>query len=331
MLFSNPVRALPSALCCLVLLSLHAQAATIPIRDCRLGIRDSYYWENTSEASPPVQQPTPTESTVRIPWKPSSTATPTALGTGSNRGSGKVEVMIPFYMYPGEGAWAPMEQLVTNNSNVKFTVIINPSSGPGSGSLPDDNWRKAIPKLAAHSNVLVIGYVSTSWGNRAISDVERDIKTYAEWPSASGDSSFAVHGIFLDEGPAEADRAKVQYYKQLVSLIKGSSGLGNQYVVMNPGTVPDTSYLDIPDSSVIFESPYSKFQEQIAAHAFDSIQNVDRARLATMVTSVTQGTDLSSLVSQLRSISGHIYLTNLDSYLEYCSSWDEVARLVAIN
>jgi hypothetical protein len=246
---------------------------------------------------------------------------------------------------------------VTNNPNVKFTVIINPSSGPGSGSLPDDNWRKAIPKLAAHSNVLVIGYVSTSWGNRAISDVERDIKTYAEWPSASGDSSFAVHGIFLDEGPAEADRAKVQYYKQLVSLIKGSSGLGNQYVsapqsprqqwlsadinieytnlgekvVMNPGTVPDTSYLDIPDSSVIFESPYSKFQEQIAAHAFDSIQNVDRARLATMVTSVTQGTDLSSLVSQLRSISGHIYLTNLDSYLEYCSSWDEVARLVAIN
>jgi hypothetical protein len=117
MLFSNPVRALPSALCCLVLLSLHAQAATIPIRDCRLGIRDSYYWENTSEASPPVQQPTPTESTVRIPWKPSSTATPTALGTGSNRGSGKVEVMIPFYMYPGEGAWAPMEQLYVTSSD----------------------------------------------------------------------------------------------------------------------------------------------------------------------------------------------------------------------
>ncbi|KAF7590347.1 hypothetical protein BBP40_002950 [Aspergillus hancockii] len=346
MLSVSMLRALLAALGCMALLALHVQAATIPFRASRQVIRAYDNWEgvDSSEINAPVQEPTSTQSDVyTLPWIPSSTAAPstatsstttpsTAPAAGGSNSGGKADVLIPFYVYPGEGSvnWAPMEKLVTDNPNVKFTIIINPDNGPGGEQLPDNNWRKAVPKLASHSNVLVIGYVSTSWGNREISKVQRDIKTYAEWPTASGDSSFAVHGIFLDEGAAVASQTTEDYYKQVVSKIKGTTGLGSSpYVVMNPGTIPAAPYLDIPDVSVIFESSNSVFQQKISENAFDSLKSMDRSRLATMVTSVAPGSDVTGLISQLKSISGHVYFTNSASYLEYCSSWDELARAVA--
>lgn len=125
---------------------------------------------------------------------------------------------------------------VTSNPDVKFTIIVNPSNGPGgSTTLQDKNFLTNVPKLVAHRNVRLIGYVSTSWGGRDISEVEADIKQYAEWPSSSGDSSFAVQGIFLDEGATEYNEATVSYYEQAASLIKQSSGLGpDNYVSIFP-------------------------------------------------------------------------------------------------
>ncbi|KAE8154688.1 Spherulation-specific family 4-domain-containing protein [Aspergillus avenaceus] len=317
MLCSSVSRFLLLGLSCLSLFIQLGHTALIPIRNRQ------YDWEDNDDTPAPSAS-MPTSSAARSTATPSPSVTPK-----SSIKSGNTEVIIPYYMYPSDGAWAPLEQLVTEHSSVRFTVIVNPSSGPGSSSLPDENYRKAVTKLASHSNVLLIGYVSTSWGDRPISDVERDIKTYAGWPSVSGDSSFAVRGIFLDEGAAEYNGNKVSYYTQLNSLIKGSEGLGpNHYVVMNPGTVPDAAYLNIPDSSVIFESPHAQFQERVSTGAFEQIKNVDKGRLASMVTHVPEGTDLSQLVSQQRDISGHIYLTKLDTYLAYCPSWSEMARLI---
>lgn len=133
----------------------------------------------------------------------------------------------------GQMYW-PHLNSAANNPNVKFTVIINPSSGPGGDALPDANWRKAIPKLTAHSNVAVIGYVATCYGGRPISAVQRDITTYANWPTASGDASFAVHGIFFDEAAAELDDTKVTYYKQLTSQVKENKSFGPQNNVNTP-------------------------------------------------------------------------------------------------
>lgn len=118
------------------------------------------------------------------------------------------------------------QRRITAHPSVHFTVIINPDSGPGANSLPDENFRAAVPKLAAHDNARVVGYVSTVQGSRGISDVEEEIKRYAGWPSASGDTAFAVNGIFLDEAPTGDAGAAVSYYQQLASLIKQSEGLG---------------------------------------------------------------------------------------------------------
>lgn len=127
--------------------------------------------------------------------------------------------------------------------NVHFTIIINPDSGPGSSSLPDSNFLTAVPRLTSYSNVLAIGYVPTEKGTRSISDVESDIKTYAGWPSASGNSSFAVHGIFLDEAPNAYSEELVSYYQQLANLIKESSGLGPENFVCPPAPTPFVPHL----------------------------------------------------------------------------------------
>ncbi|GIK06573.1 hypothetical protein Aspvir_002223 [Aspergillus viridinutans] len=259
------------------------------------------------------------------------TATPTASATAaSGTSASKGNIMIPWYLYPTEGAWTPMEELISSNPDVQFTIIINPDNGPGSTTLPDENFLAAVPRLTAYRNALVIGYVRTGKGTRDIADVTKEINTYAGWPSASGNSSFAVHGIFLDEAPSKYDAAAVTYYKQLASVIRGSKGLGpNNLVVMNPGTVPDAAYLSIPDVTVIFESPYSEFVRALSSDQFQKIKGQDISRFACMVYDVPATVDLSTLLSQLRAISSQTYLSNLNTYQAFDSIWTKAVSLLS--
>ncbi|GFG08099.1 spherulin-4 [Aspergillus udagawae] len=259
------------------------------------------------------------------------TATPTASATAaSGTSASKGNIMIPWYLYPAEGAWTPMEELINSNPDVQFTIIINPDNGPGSTPLADENFLAAVPRLTAYSNALVIGYVRTGKGTRDIAEVKQEINTYAGWPSASGNSSFAVHGIFLDEAPSEYDAAAVTYYKQLATFIRGSKGLGpNNHVVTNPGTVPDTAYLSIPDATVIFESPYSEFVRALSSDQFQGIKGQDTSRFASMVYDVPDTVNLSTLLSQLRAISSQTYLSNLNTYQAFDSIWTKVVSLLS--
>ncbi|KAH8434411.1 uncharacterized protein LDX57_012058 [Aspergillus melleus] len=266
----------------------------------------------------------------------SSTAAATPLASVASvasisSGSTKGEVMIPYYLYPAEGKWEPLENLVTSNPDVKFTVIVNPDNGPGgSTTLQDKNYLSYVPKLAAHSNVRLIGYVSTAWGGRDISQVQADIKQYADWPSSSGDSSFAVQGIFLDEGATAYNDATVSYYEQAASLIKESSGLGpDNYVVANPGTPPDAAYLKMVDSSVIFESPYTEFENALSSSTFDSLKDSTGGDRASMVYNVPESVDLSSVLEKVKGISNQVYISNVDNYATYDPAWDKVAQLLA--
>ncbi|KAF7128571.1 hypothetical protein CNMCM5793_003359 [Aspergillus hiratsukae] len=274
--------------------------------------------ETASIVVPPASVSVPTTTPA-----PSATA---ASGSSASKGN----IMIPWYLYPAEGAWTPMEELISSNPDVQFAIIINPDNGSGSTTLPDKNFLAAVPRLTAYSNALVIGYVRTAKGTRDISEVEKEINTYAGWPSASGNPSFAVHGIFLDEAPSEYDAAAVTYFQQLASLIRGSKGLGpNNHVVTNPGTVPDAAYLSIPDTTVIFESPYSTFVQALSSDLFQSIKGQDLSRFASMVYDVPANVDLSTLLSQLRAISSQTYLSNLNTYQAFDSNWTKVVSLLS--
>ncbi|GKZ32938.1 hypothetical protein AbraIFM66950_002637 [Aspergillus brasiliensis] len=284
-----------------------------------------------------AQGSAPTEAPSACYWAPSAVSSVIASASAAASASASVvtqsnitaKVIIPFYVYPEADAWTPMEELVAAFPNVHFTIIINPDSGPGSSSLPDSNFLTAVPRLTSYSNVLAIGYVPTEKGTRAIADVERDIKTYAGWPSASGNSTFAVHGIFLDEAPNTYSEELVSYYQQLASLIRESSGLGPEnFVVTNPGTVPDAAYLSIPDSTVVFESPYDSFMSAVSDDSFASIRGGNHSALATMVYSVPDTVHLPTLISQVGNISDQIFLGNTSSYTVYNSYMNQVIPLL---
>ena len=116
---------------------------------------------------------------------------------------------------------------ISAHPNINFTVVINPGSGPGPNALPDTNYTREIPKLAAHDNVRLLGYVHTTYATRNISLVRKDIETYAAWPTASSNPDLAVRGIFFDETPQQYSANSLAYLQNLTDLTKGLNGFGS--------------------------------------------------------------------------------------------------------
>jgi hypothetical protein len=99
-------------------------------------------------------------------------------------------ILLPLYMWPigpsGENTWQPVLDSAAAYPSLQFTVIVNPSSGPG--EWPNSDYAAAIAQLNALSNVQTIGYVDTAQvnvpgGPYTIEKVVGDIKTYASEPS----------------------------------------------------------------------------------------------------------------------------------------------------
>ncbi|PYH84579.1 hypothetical protein BO82DRAFT_351788 [Aspergillus uvarum CBS 121591] len=334
MVWTTPSRALGVMLSCIALLPAPATAGHH--QHDHLHRRQHHHqgysvgppiWQtrphDSETAAATVAEATAIESVIESVIASATVAASSAAAAASSAAAAaisslKAQVIIPFYVYPDPGKWTPLLDLVASFPDVHFTVIINPSSGPGTSTLPDAAFLTAVPSLTANSNVLAIGYVPTQKGTRAIADVEKDINTYANWPSASGNSSFAVHGIFLDEAPNAYSADLVSYYTTLSNLIKSKDGLGPEnYVVTNPGTPPDNAYLDLADSTVVFESPYASFQDAISAGTFSKLNASSHTKLASMVYGVPDSVHLPTLLTQVGNISEQIFLGNTSSYMVY--------------
>ncbi|CAP85942.1 hypothetical protein E8E15_005319 [Penicillium rubens] len=247
----------------------------------------------------------------------------------------KAKVFVPLYIYPAPEAWAPLENVISTHPNVNFTVVINPGNGPGPDSLPDGNYTREIPKLTAYDNVRVLGYVHTSYGKRNFSAVRKDIQTYADWPTNSSNPNLAVRGIFFDETPQQYDAQTLTYLQGLTDFAKNLKGLGpDQFVVHNPGAIPDSRYLATADSTVVFEAAYSTFQEREGAKLFSNIADSNRTQLCAIVHSVpesVEGKHLRGLVKQVRKVAEEVYITHLstDYYSSFGAKWTEFVDLMA--
>ena len=121
-------------------------------------------------------------------------------------------------------------------------MIVNLADGPGPN--PRADYRAAI-QTARQSGTKVIGYVYTSFTQRDIATVKKDIDNFKGW--------FNVDGIFIDNMSWEPE--KVGYYKELHDYIKGFNG----FIVGNPGLVPDRAYMDTADVLVTFEGTYASY------------------------------------------------------------------------
>ncbi|PVH67459.1 spherulin 4-like cell surface protein, partial [Cadophora sp. DSE1049] len=183
--------------------------------------------------------------------------------------------------------WAPLFNAIETRPQLKFIVIVNPSSGPGSLPYPSDQYTTAVQKLNAYQNVQTVGYVRTDYANRNVSTVLVDISTYAGW--ALNSSAIAMHGIFFDEAPHQYVLEAVEYMQVVNKAVKDATGLQGDKIVSrsqsmfavqkpdsetpadnppqiihNPGVIPDTRYNDTnTDITVVFEQSYPVYISMI--------------------------------------------------------------------
>jgi hypothetical protein len=113
-------------------------------------------------------------------------------------------------------------------------VIVNPSSGPGNGSLPDgQDYQREVPKLTASPNVTTIGYVRIDYCRKPLHDVCEEIDRFAGWVTKHGDDvpGMAMQGIYLDETPNHFSAGRKLYLEALHKHIKTTEGLLGQRLV----------------------------------------------------------------------------------------------------
>jgi hypothetical protein len=145
----------------------------------------------------------------------------------SNRG-----LIIPAYFYDST-LWNE-----TINADINEIVIVNPANGPG--IYVDSNYKNYINELI-NNGKKPIGYVYTKWGERNLSDVESDIDMWITlYPQ--------IKGFFIDEASSEYNMSG--YYDTLYRYIKAK---GDYFVVLNPGTKPDSVYYSMADDIVVYE------------------------------------------------------------------------------
>src|SRR5579871_548493 len=127
---------------------------------------------------------------------------------------------------------------VEAHRNLAFTVIVNPSSGPGSSQYPDDHYSTAVQTLNAYPNVKTVGYVRTGYATRNISTVVSEVDTYAGWASKA--STLGMHGIFFDESPHEYSADAVEYMHSINQAVKNATGLQGDKTVRKSSFDPDS-------------------------------------------------------------------------------------------
>jgi len=202
----------------------------------------------------------------------------------------QVKVLVPLYVYPG-AAW---DAVAAGASSVFTVAIINPNSGPASS--PDSSYVTYMQKLH-DAGVDMVGYVHTSYGTRAIADVQAEINTYAtQYP--------LLKGIFLDEG--SPDVSVLSYYTTLYDYILSMPGW--TYDIINPGVVPDAGYLTASTMIVSFEN----YGTDVATATAPSIaQCSNKDQFAAIAHTVTAGS-MDSIIDSLMSADyfGYIYVTD---------------------
>ncbi|KAL5119597.1 hypothetical protein ACEQ8H_002443 [Pleosporales sp. CAS-2024a] len=169
-------------------------------------------------------------------------------------------ILLPLYIYPKDNAtWSPLFDTLQARPELNYTIIINPSSGPGNASGPDNAYSAALKQLSTYPNVQKIGYVRTGYATRNLSDVVSEVNKYSAW--AAQDQAFEMDGIFFDESPHQYSQNAVDFMLSATRTVKSASGIqGQKTVVRNPGVIPDPRFSDAnTDITVVFEESYTQY------------------------------------------------------------------------
>ncbi len=151
-------------------------------------------------------------------------------------------VLIPFYHYPLDDDEEIAKLLAYKKAypDIEFFVIINPANGDFRAE--QYNFASLIDKLH-EANITTLGYVYTKYAARDPKEVRLRIDAWAKFYKKWG-----VEGIFFDE--VNSSQEAFSYYEALARYAKKRF----RYVVLNPGTKPHKSYMQIADIVVLHES-----------------------------------------------------------------------------
>lgn len=171
---------------------------------------------------------------------------------GSNRLSeitmtaNNMNVLVPAYFDPVDNSefWHRLSAQAKKMPG-RICIIANPSNGPGLEM--NQSYVDAINNFRANGG-LVLGYVPTGYGNRAISDVESFIDCWYQW--------YKVDGIFLDEQAGLYQPGFEEYYSKIYTYIKKRN---KNLVVGNPGGETRTTYIPLTDVIFRYENTGSEF------------------------------------------------------------------------
>jgi len=147
-------------------------------------------------------------------------------------------IMIPLYTDPPDPSYDDIIGEKNIHPSVPMIVIINPFNGPGLSK--DPNYVTYIQRLQS-SGIMVLGYVSTDYGNRNSTLIMADMDTYKNW--------YNTNGIFFDQmSNTISDEI---FYSNLNGYAKS---IGLNYTVGNPGAGVPASYIGTVDNLVVHEN-----------------------------------------------------------------------------
>ncbi|KAL8838554.1 MAG: hypothetical protein Q9170_002096 [Blastenia crenularia] len=206
-----------------------------------------------------------------------------------------LNILLPLYLYPGEGAsaWSAVFSTISSHPNVQFEVVVNPNSGPGTTSYPTDaNIIVGVSKLNSYPNVHTVGYVLTGWGSRSNATVSAEVDVYAKWASYES-ADIHIGGIYFDE--VSVDPAVIPHYQSLSE--HAASAIPSARVTFNPGTRAPEQLFAHCTTMVEFEHPLADYE---AEGILAQIPSGFEGKSAVQIIDTPEGTDVGRLISEMK-------------------------------
>lgn len=231
----------------------------------------------------------------------------------STRAAGTCQqLFVPAFFSPG-----PEWSAVAASSPVPATMILDITS-LGAGTAPIPAFQSAVARMRA-KGITVLGYSTTSYGQRSVAQVEQDVRNYKAW--------YGVTGVFLDQASSSA--AQLPYYRALNDYVHRVDP--GAPIWLNPGTYPARSYMSLGDVVMAFEGPYSSFAGlRVPAWASD----YSASRFAFVIYDAADGHLSGSIWLAKHRRGGNLYITDGtggNPYSSLPSYWTSEVAQVPVN
>jgi Spherulation-specific family 4 len=176
---------------------------------------------------------------------------------GAHPQPGSVRMAVPAYFVPG-----PEWQRIIAGAPTVGMIVFNPNSGPGTAT---DSGYTAVIGQAQAAGITVLGYVATSYGQRAEADILADINHYYDYYTPSG--------IYLAEGPMDTDCAAME---AMYHRLSDAARARDPRAYLAVGTRYCPTYIFFFDLMVQFARNWTEYQTDYAPPSWMPANSAER-------------------------------------------------------